>query len=66
MNMNTKEQVISEIENLSDSGVQEALDFIRFLRHTQDLENNSFSRLAESALNEEWLSNEEDEAWKEL
>ena len=67
MNWQIKEQLIEKIEQVSESTLQEVLDFLLFLefKETQkaDLEN---SRLSEASLAEDWLTPAEDKAWEYL
>ena len=67
MNLQIKEQLIEKIEQVSESTLQEVLDFLLFLefKETQkaDLEN---SRLSEASLAEDWLTPAEDKAWEYL
>ena len=67
MNLQIKEQLIEKNEQVSESTLQEVLDFLLFLefKETQkaDLEN---SRLSEASLAEDWLTPAEDKAWEYL
>ena len=67
MNLQIKEQLIEKIEQVSESTLQEVLDFLLFLefKETQkaDLE---ISRLSEASLAEDWLTPAEDKAWEYL
>jgi hypothetical protein len=63
--MNTKSILIKEIENLSEPIISEVLDFVRFLEHKNEINNETYIQ-SESSLKKEWLSPTEDEAWKNL
>lgn len=63
--MSTRNILIKEIENLPEPVLAEVLDYVRFLeyKNREGVENYIQS---ESSLMKEWLSPEEDEAWKDL
>jgi hypothetical protein len=61
-----KEVLISEIENIPESFLDEVMDFIRFLMTKAALEQSDISIASESALKKDWLKPEEDEAWQSL
>jgi len=61
-----KEIFIRELEDLPEASLQEALDFIRFLKDKATREYLETASLSESALSKDWLSAEEDEAWRSL
>jgi hypothetical protein len=67
MNVSIKEQLLVEIEKVSDSTLKEVLDFLLFIKarelHQEQLE---ISLLSESSLAEDWLTPQEDEAWQHL
>jgi hypothetical protein len=64
--MNVKDALLRELERLSDPGFQEAIAFIRFLRHRAAQEILATASLSESVLSKDWLRPEEDEAWHSL
>ena len=63
--MNTKKVLIKEIENLPEPVLAEVLDYVRFLESKSRVESETYIQ-SESSLKKEWLSPEEDEAWKDL
>lgn len=63
--MNTKKILIKEIENLPETMVAEVLDFVRFLEYKKSDGLETYIQ-SESSLKKEWLTPEEDEAWKDL
>jgi len=63
--MTSKEQLIQEIEQIPDFLVEEVLDFARCLKAKQLQELLEVTRLSEAAL-ADWLSPEEEEAWRDL
>ena len=64
--MELREQIVNEIKDFPDEYLEEIHDFIHFLRIKQIHRFNDTTLLSEKALNKEWLSPEEDEAWKDL
>ena len=66
--MKTKELILREIEVFPEPYLKEVLDFIRFLKDKSTKEGRSIETaiLSESILAEEWLTQEEDEAWDDL
>jgi hypothetical protein len=65
--MNPKEQIVQQIENIPETLLNEVLDFIQFLKYKHlSQENLETALLSESALQEDWLNPEEDEAWQDL
>jgi hypothetical protein len=64
--METKELIYREIEVIPESYLEEVLDFIHFLKDKSRKKKLETAILSESALAKDWLSPEEDEAWKNL
>ncbi|MHC1631380.1 MAG: DUF2281 domain-containing protein [Methanotrichaceae archaeon] len=66
--MKTKELIFREIEVFPEPYLKEVLDFIRFLKDKSSKERLGVETaiLSESVLAEEWLTQEEDEAWEDL
>jgi hypothetical protein len=62
-----REQVLQEIAEVPDATLQEVLNFLqsRKLKHVPS-EKLEISLLSEPVLAKEWLTQEEDEAWKDL
>jgi hypothetical protein len=65
--MRTKELIIQKIEELPEEYLDEVLNFISLLERKKDLgEKLEVAILSESSLEKDWLSPEEEEAWKDL
>jgi hypothetical protein len=64
--MNTKEQLISEIEETPEPLLSEVLDFVHFLKAKTLREKLAAAIMSESSLEKDWLSPAEDEAWQSL
>ena len=64
--MTIREQIPEEIATLPEAYIEEILDFIRFLKEKLMKDKIAASVLSESSLDKDWLSPEEDEAWRHL
>jgi len=64
--MNTKEELINEIEEASEPILSKLLDFVHFLKAKTLREKMVTALMSESSLGKDWLSPEEDEAWQSL
>lgn len=64
--MGKKELLISEIEQVPESFLDELLDFIHFLKTKVIKEKLNTAIASESSLKKDWLRPEEDEAWQSL
>jgi hypothetical protein len=64
--MTKKEKVVKEIEQVPDIFLDEALDFIRYLKTKAVSEQLGIYAASESSLKKEWLRPEEDAAWENL
>jgi len=64
--MEIKELIYKEIEVFPETYLEEVLDFIHFLKGKESKERMGAAILSESVLAKDWLSPEEDEAWKNL
>lgn len=64
--MTSKEQLVHEIEDAPETLIQEALDFIRYLKHKRVPECLEPALLSEASLARDWLGVEEDQAWRNL
>ena len=58
--------MIREIDDLPRTLLQEVLDFVRFLKSKSNQERLETALLSETALGNDWLRPEEDEAWRDL
>ena len=61
--MNNKDKLFNELQNLPQNEIKEVYDFVLSLKQ-KDKKSAVF--LSESSLKKDWLSPEEDEAWKDL
>jgi hypothetical protein len=64
--MSTKELIIEELKDLPDEQERELLEIIRAFKHGELKMRSETMLLSEDALADVWLSEEEDEAWKNL
>lgn len=64
--MSKKELLISEIEQVPESYLDEVLDFVHFLKTKILREKIDIAIAGESALRKDWLLPEEDEVWQGL
>ncbi len=64
--MKTKDLIKKEIEIIPDPYLEEILDFIHLVKEKASKKRMETALLSESVLAREWLSPEEDEAWKDL
>ena len=64
--MSTKELILHEIEDTSEEFSSEVLDFIRALKHVRSRDSFEVTVVSQDVLAKDWLSPEEDEAWKDL
>lgn len=65
--MQTKDKIIQEIENTPEPVLSEVLDYLLYLKARKlKVETFSTTLLSEDTLAKDWLTSEEDEAWKDL
>jgi hypothetical protein len=64
--MNAKELLLKEVDNIPEFILEEVWDFLQFLKVKYDIDKLESSLLSESALQKDWLKSEEDEAWQNL
>jgi hypothetical protein len=64
--MQPKEKIIQEIEDLPVDLIEQVLDFVRVLKSADAKERLEMAILSEPALSRDWLSQDEDEAWRSL
>jgi hypothetical protein len=64
--MNTKEQLIDEIEKTPEPLLSEVLDFVHFLKAKALREKLDAAVMSESSLGKDWLNPAEDKAWQSL
>lgn len=65
--MDTKKSIHSEIEQIPESLLPEVLNYIQYLKYKhKNEEKREPALLSEAILAQDWLTPEEDEAWKHL
>lgn len=64
--MKEKDLIISEIEDLPSEKLYEVLDFIKFLKQKYKKNLIETALASENSLKKDWMSPEEEEAWKDL
>ena len=64
--MTAREALIEEIKRTPETILPEVEHYLRYLRDRTETEGFDGLSLSESALAADWLSPEEDEAWKDL
>lgn len=64
--MNNKEQLLKEIEEVSEDKIQEIIKFVRFLKAQEREEELGIMLVSEPSLATDWNKPEEDEAWSDL
>ena len=64
--MNSKSLILKEIKQIPDPLLDEALDFIWFLKSKIIKKQKDITVLSESSLKKDWLKVEDNKAWKNL
>lgn len=64
--MSNKEKIIRELDQVPEVLLDEALDFIRYLKTKGLNEHLEFAIASESSLKKDWLQPEEEAAWQNL
>ena len=64
--MSRRELIVNELERIPDELLQGVLDFIHFLQAKRVATVSETALLSESALEKDWLSPEDEAAWKDL
>ena len=64
--MKVKERIIKEIEDLPSEKLFEILDFIKFIKHKYYRNLLETLIASENAFKKDWMTSEEQEAWKDL
>lgn len=64
--MNKVDIIVSEVESLPETFLDEVLHFVQFLKRKIIMEKADTLILSESSLKKDWLRPEEDEAWQNL
>mgnify|MGYP001477352543 FL=1 len=64
--MLAKEILYKEIDTLPEEFTEELFDFVTFLKTKYVKEHMETALLSESSLRKDWLSAEEDDAWRAL
>jgi hypothetical protein len=68
MSIKNKKEVEQYLERLPDKYLNEVIEYLRFLefKSKNKTEDRSFMFLSEESLAKDWLTPEEEEAWKDL
>ena len=61
-----KELILKEIEDMSDTLIEEVWDFVQLLKMRLSQGKLETATLSESSLEKDWLKGEEEEAWQGL
>ena len=63
-----KEKLLQCLEKLPDAYLEEVIEYLRFLqfKNKNKIRDTSLMLLSEQSLSKDWLTTEEDEAWKDL
>lgn len=64
--MKRKELILKEIEQIPEPLFEEVLDFIHFVKTKIVKEKLGLTITSESSLKKDWLTPEEDRAWRNL
>jgi hypothetical protein len=64
--MNTKEAIANEIEQVPEPLLDQVLEFLLSLKSQYQQKKLEITMMSESSLAKDWLSPEEDEAWRDL
>ena len=64
--MKARELIFKEIEKLPEPYLIEILDFIRFLEAKTSEQKMGLAIASETSLKKDWLTPEENEAWRDL
>ncbi len=64
--MSKKELLLSEIDQVPESFLDEILDFVHFLKIKIVKERLDTAIVSESSLKKDWCKPEEDKAWQSL
>ena len=64
--MEAKDLILQEIEGAPEPLLAEVVDFIRFLKMERARASNEPSLLSEATLAKDWLTPEEEVAWRDL
>jgi hypothetical protein len=64
--MSKKEEILNEINQVPETSLEEVLEFVRLVkaRRMREKLDNAFA--SEDSLKRDWLTEEEDEAWRDL
>ena len=64
--MSTKELILKEIDEAPEEFSSEVLELIRALKIVKNRDVNETTLLSQDILAKDWLTPEEDNAWKDL
>jgi hypothetical protein len=66
MLIENKEKIQNYLERLPDKYLNEVIEYLRFLEFKNEITDRSSMLLSEQSLAKDWLTAEEEEAWKNL
>ena len=64
--MTTEEAIVGELQDLSEAKRREVLEFVRRLKSAGEDSAFECALASEAVLAKDWLSPEEDDAWRDL
>lgn len=64
--METREEIVRELDRLPEPLLTEVLDFVRFVARKAAGAGRETALASEPSLAKDWLSAEEDAAWQDL
>ncbi len=64
--MSKKEEILNEINQVPETSLEEVLEFVRLVKARRMREKLDNSIASEDSLKKDWLTEEEDEAWRDL
>jgi hypothetical protein len=64
--MSNKEKIIQELEQIPDNFLEDALNFILFLKSKVTIKRMETLIVSEPTLSKDWLRPEEEAAWQNL
>ena len=61
-----KQELISLINELPEEMTNKVVDYVLYIKHTMNNNNNETALLSEKELAKDWLKDDEEEAWTNL